>query len=93
MRVLDSVVLVAKEYDKTLLNVVGYTDSSGSDSYNLRLSQVRAGEVGNYLLAKGLPAKRVATLGRGEQDPIASNADAAGRAQNRRVEIILSPLQ
>lgn len=45
MRVLDSVVLVAKEYDKTQLNVVGYTDSSGSESYNLRLSQVRAGEL------------------------------------------------
>ncbi|QSX36717.1 OmpA family protein [Shewanella sedimentimangrovi] len=92
-RVLDSVVLVAKEYDKTLLNVEGHTDSSGSDSYNLRLSQVRASEVGNYLLTKGLPAKRVATEGKGEMEPIASNADAAGRAENRRVEIILSPLQ
>ncbi|MCE9850890.1 OmpA family protein [Shewanella chilikensis] len=92
MRVLDSVVLVAKEYDKTQLNVVGYTDSSGSESYNLRLSQVRASEVGNYLIRKGVSGQRVLTQGRGESSPIASNATPQGRAQNRRVEIILSPL-
>ena len=92
MRVLDSVVLVAKEYDKTQLNVVGYTDSSGSESYNLRLSQVRASEVGNYLIRKGVSGQRVLTQGRGEDSPIASNATPQGRAQNRRVEIILSPL-
>ncbi|MGI2898511.1 OmpA family protein [Shewanella algae] len=92
MRVLDSVVLVAKEYDKTQLNVVGYTDSSGSESYNLRLSQVRASEVGNYLIRKGVSGQRVLTQGRGEASPIASNATPQGRAQNRRVEIILSPL-
>ncbi|WP_335918922.1 OmpA family protein [Shewanella algae] len=92
MRVLDSVVLVAKEYDKTQLNVVGYTDSSGSESYNLRLSQVRASEVGNYLIRKGVSGQRVLTQGRGEAGPIASNATPQGRAQNRRVEIILSPL-
>ena len=92
MRVLDSVVLVAKEYDKTQLNVVGYTDSSGSESYNLRLSQVRASEVGNYLIRKGVSGQRVLTQGRGEARPIASNATPQGRAQNRRVEIIISPL-
>ncbi|WP_372870324.1 OmpA family protein [Shewanella sp.] len=92
MQVLDSVALVAKEYDKTRLNVLGYTDSSGAESYNLRLSQVRASEVGNYLLAKGLKANRVSTQGMGEASPIASNATAEGRAQNRRVEIVLTPL-
>ena len=91
MEVLDSVSLVAKEYDKTRLNVLGYTDSSGADSYNLRLSQVRASEVGNYLLGKGLKANRVSTQGMGEASPIASNSSAEGRAQNRRVEIVLTP--
>ncbi|MCL2918488.1 OmpA family protein [Shewanella litorisediminis] len=92
MQVLDSVALVAKEYSKTRLNVLGYTDSSGADSYNLRLSQVRASEVGNYLLSKGVAAARVSTQGMGEASPIASNATAEGRAQNRRVEIILTPI-
>ena len=90
-RVLNSVAVVAKEYSKTQLNVLGYTDSSGSDSYNLRLSQVRAGEVGNYLMSKGVASARVKSKGMGEASPIASNANAIGRAQNRRVEIVLTP--
>lgn len=90
-RVLNSVALVAKEYSKTQLNVLGYTDSSGSDSYNLRLSQVRASEVGNYLMSKGVASARVKSKGMGESSPIASNASAEGRAQNRRVEIVLTP--
>ncbi|MCE9687094.1 OmpA family lipoprotein [Shewanella sp. AS16] len=89
--VLHSVALVAKEYSKTQLNVLGYTDSSGSDSYNLRLSQVRANEVGSYLMQQGVAANRVRTQGMGESNPIASNGSAAGRAQNRRVEIVLTP--
>lgn len=90
-RVLNSVAVVAKEYSKTQLNVLGYTDSSGSDSYNLRLSQVRASEVGNYLMSKGVASARVKSKGMGEASPIASNANANGRAQNRRVEIVLIP--
>ncbi|MEI8616156.1 OmpA family protein [Shewanella sp. PP-He15 brown] len=90
-RVLNSVAVVAKEYSKTQLNVLGYTDSSGSDSYNLRLSQVRAGEVGNYLMSKGVASARVKSKGMGEASPIASNTNANGRAQNRRVEIVLTP--
>lgn len=90
--VLNSVVLVAKEYSKTQLNVLGYTDSSGSDSYNLRLSQVRASEVANYLTSKGLASSRVRSQGKGESSPIASNNSAEGRAQNRRVEIVLTPI-
>ncbi|GGY94810.1 MULTISPECIES: OmpA family protein [Shewanella] len=92
MQVLDSVALVAKEYPKTQLNIIGYTDSTGSESYNLRLSQVRASSVGNYLIQKGVAGQRVVTRGAGESNPIASNSNAAGRAQNRRVEIVLSPL-
>ncbi len=90
--VLNSVALVAKEYDQTQLNVLGYTDSSGSESYNLRLSKIRAIEVGNYLVAQKVEYARVKSEGIGEARPIATNSTAEGRAQNRRVEIILSPL-
>ncbi|MGI2260554.1 OmpA family protein [Shewanella sp. GXUN23E] len=93
MQVLNSVALVAKEYPKTRLNVLGYTDSSGSDSYNLRLSQVRAAEVSNYLARSGVDANRLSASGMGEASPIASNNTKEGRAQNRRVEIILTPIQ
>lgn len=90
--VLNSVALVAKEYDQTQLNVLGFTDSSGSESYNLKLSKVRAFEVGNYLVAQKVAHARVKSDGLGEARPIATNATAEGRAQNRRVEIVLSPL-
>lgn len=90
--VLNSVVLVAKEYDDTRLNVIGYTDSSGSDSYNLRLSQVRASEVAQYITSQNVNGSRVSSTGMGEASPIASNNTAEGRAQNRRVEIVLTPI-
>lgn len=90
-QVLNSVALVAKEYNKTQLNIIGYTDSTGSDSYNLRLSQVRAGEVGNYLMSQGVASARIKSTGVGKASPIATNATAEGRAQNRRVEIVLTP--
>ncbi|MFQ6372919.1 OmpA family protein [Shewanella sp. YIC-542] len=92
MQVLDSVAMVAKEYPKTQLNVIGHTDSSGSAAYNLRLSQVRASSVGNYLIQRGVAGQRVVMQGAGEAHPVADNRNAAGRAQNRRVEIVLSPL-
>ena len=91
MNALHNVALVAKEYDKTMLNVYGFTDSTGSESYNLRLSQVRAGEVSNYLIRDGVTANRVISKGMGEAHPIASNKTTQGRAENRRVEIVLSP--
>ncbi|MBB1268134.1 OmpA family protein [Shewanella sp. SR44-3] len=90
--VLSSVALVAKEYSDTRLNITGYTDSTGSESYNLRLSQVRANEVGQYLMLQKVAANRVSSFGRGEASPVADNGSPAGRAQNRRVEIILSPM-
>ncbi|WP_028774933.1 OmpA family protein [Shewanella waksmanii] len=91
-RVLTSVALVAKEYDETQLNVMGFTDSSGAESYNLRLSQVRASEVANFLMAQQVASHRIASHGMGESRPVASNDTKEGRAQNRRVEIVLSPL-
>ncbi|MCG9721263.1 OmpA family protein [Shewanella sp. Isolate7] len=90
--VLDSVALVAKEYDETMLNIMGFTDSSGSESYNLRLSQVRAAKVANYLMSREIENQRISSIGMGESRPIADNSTQQGRAQNRRVEIVLSPM-
>lgn len=92
LEVMHSVTLVLNEYDKTIIEVMGHTDSSGSDAYNLGLSQRRARSVGNHLASKGINPTRVLTEGFGEQYPIATNDTAEGRAQNRRVELRLSPL-
>lgn len=88
-KVLDSVALVAKEYDKTKLQIVGYTDSTGNDKINIPLSQRRALAVANYLALRGVAAERLNAYGAGAQNPIASNATEEGKAQNRRVEIML----
>lgn len=90
--VLDSVALVLDEYDQTLIEVVGHTDSSGSDAYNQLLSERRADAVGNHLIRSGVLPKRVAVAGYGERFPIASNDTSEGRAANRRVELTLVPL-
>lgn len=87
--VLDSVAKVAKEYNQTSLQVIGYTDSTGNDSINIPLSQRRAVAVSQYLQLRGVSAGRINAMGLGAQNPIASNASAAGREQNRRVEIYL----
>jgi len=89
---LVSVGLVLKKFDKTLIDVYGFTDSSGSDEYNLKLSNDRAVSVATVLANQGVNQQRFYITGKGEEDPIASNATEAGRAQNRRVEIMLSPL-
>lgn len=90
--VLNSVAIVLKEYNQTLIDVTGHTDSTGSDQYNLELSQKRASSVANYLMAQGLDARRFYIVGAGESQPIATNDTPEGREQNRRVEIRLSPL-
>lgn len=87
--VLDSVAKVAKEYNKTALQIVGYTDSTGNDSINIPLSQRRAASVSQYMQLRGIPVTRISAMGLGAQNPIADNATAAGREQNRRVEIYL----
>jgi outer membrane protein OmpA-like peptidoglycan-associated protein len=89
---LISVGLVLRKFDKTLVDVYGYTDSTGSDAYNQELSQQRAVSVATVLAGQGVVQGRFYITGRGEEDPIASNANEAGRAQNRRVEIMLSPI-
>lgn len=90
--VLNSVVLVLNEFDKTIIDVYGHTDSVGSDTYNQTLSERRAASVGQYLMSQGVDSRRVATQGFGETRPIASNDNEAGRQQNRRVELQLTPL-
>ena len=85
--VLDNAVATLKEWGDGMVLVAGYTDSVGSKSYNLRLSKLRADAVKNYLVKHGIPAARLETKGFGEADPIASNKTAAGRYQNRRVEL------
>lgn len=91
--VLDSVAKVLKEYDKTNVNIVGYTDSTGSAAYNNTLSQKRAAAVSTYLINRGVAVSRIYAIGMGASNPIASNSTAAGREQNRRVEITLTALQ
>jgi outer membrane protein OmpA-like peptidoglycan-associated protein len=78
-------------YPDTTVQVIGHTDNTGSAAYNQDLSQRRAVSVASVLVANGVPNFRVAALGRGEDQPIASNLSEAGRAQNRRVEIIIRP--
>ena len=90
--VLNSVAVVLKKYDKTLIDVVGYTDSTGPLDLNMRLSQDRANSVAAYLQSQGVLATRIATQGMGPQNPIASNDTPDGRQANRRVELILRPL-
>ncbi|HDS9502229.1 TPA: OmpA family lipoprotein [Klebsiella pneumoniae] len=90
---LTGVAMVLKEYEKTAVNVVGYTDSTGSKDLNMRLSQQRADSVASALITQGVAANRIRTTGMGPANPIASNSTAEGKAQNRRVEITLSPLQ
>ncbi len=87
--VLSSVSKVIKEYSKTLVEVSGYTDNTGSSAYNNTLSLQRANAVSNYLRINGISANRLLVNGFGSKNPIASNATAQGRAENRRVEIVL----
>jgi len=90
---LESVGLVLKEYDKTIIQIEGHTDSSGSDSYNQLLSEKRAASVRDFLLNQGIEPNRTRAVGYGERYPVASNDTAAGREQNRRVELTLVPMQ
>jgi outer membrane protein OmpA-like peptidoglycan-associated protein len=90
--VLDSVALVLEEYDKTVVEVAGHTDATGSEEHNLALSRDRASSVATYLRNRGVYEKRLLALGFGEAEPIASNDTPEGREANRRVEITLLPL-
>ena len=91
--VLASVAKVIKEYNKTKVQIIGYTDSTGSVATNNALSLRRANAVSNFLRLHGVDINRIIVDGLGPQNPIATNATAAGREQNRRVEITLISMQ
>jgi outer membrane protein OmpA-like peptidoglycan-associated protein len=88
---LGSVAKVLKKYNQTLVDVAGHTDSDGADDYNLALSQRRANSVAAYLVSQGIVAGRLMVVGYGETRPVAPNTTAAGKAENRRVEIQIQP--
>ena len=77
------------EYPNTDVVIAGHTDATGSDEYNLALSERRAEAAAIYLLQNGIPAERLSTVGYGESQPIADNESALGRQQNRRVEVAI----
>ena len=91
-KVLDSVALVLNEYDKTYVDVIGHTDSTGALQYNQTLSEARASSVARYLESQKVVSQRIITRGVGPAQPIASNYTPDGRTLNRRVEIVLTPL-
>ena len=90
--VLTSVGKVLTEFDQTVVEVAGHTDSTGSDSYNQALSERRAGSVSQYLQSQGIDGRRLITIGLGESMPVADNTTNAGRQANRRVEITMVPV-
>ena len=91
-RTLDQVADTLSQYNQTFVDVYGFTDSTGSESYNQQLSERRAVSVADYLAAHGVQAARIGTRGFGESNPVASNDTEAGRAANRRVEIKIVPI-
>lgn len=89
---MDKLADVVVRYNKTALTVVGHTDNVGSDSYNQKLSEQRALSVARYLEGKRVHSMRLATSGKGESQPLASNNSESGRQANRRVEIYVEPV-
>lgn len=88
---LSHLTALLKKYPKTRVTVNGYTDSSGSEAHNLKLSESRAAAVKHALVSDGIPASRVVSSGLGETQFVASNATEAGRERNRRICIVITP--
>ena len=88
---LDRVAQVLATYPQTTIFVAGHTDSTGSEEYNLQLSQRRADSVKNALIQRGVAAQRITAVGYGEGQPVGNNATEFGRQQNRRVEVRINP--
>ena len=89
---MDKIAKIVNKYGKTQLMIVGHTDSTGTRAYNQKLSEQRAASVMSYLQNQGVIPQRLSAYGMGPDKPLASNATEAGRAQNRRVEIIIEPI-
>lgn len=90
-RDLNSVAGNLQAYPNSTIQIVGHTDSDGDAAFNQQLSERRANSVADVLLDAGVPFSRIQTFGRGESQPVASNLDPGGKAQNRRVEIVILP--
>ena len=90
--VLNSVSKVLVEFDQTVVEVAGHTDSTGSDSYNQALSERRSSSVARYLQSQDINPQRLISIGLGETMPVADNNTASGRQLNRRVEITMVPV-
>lgn len=88
---IDRVAQILNKYPDTTIKVIGYTDSTGADAYNLTLSEQRAAAVKNALQVKGVSASRMTALGMGKSNPIADNSTPEGRQLNRRVTIVIEP--
>ena len=91
--VLNNLGATLNQYPQTRIQIAGHTDDVGSDASNMQLSQARASSVRSYLASVGVDAARMQAVGYGESRPIADNSTDYGRAQNRRVEITLIPIQ
>jgi outer membrane protein OmpA-like peptidoglycan-associated protein len=92
MQVLDQLAQSVRHYPNTLIRIEGHADATGNAQFNQTLSENRAHAVASYLMQHGVDPKRIEAIGFGSTRPIASNATPEGRAQNRRVEILLIPL-
>ena len=90
--VLNSVSKVLREFDQTVVEVAGHTDSTGSEAYNQTLSERRSSTVSQYLQSRKISSQRLITIGLGESMPLADNSQEIGRQSNRRVEITMVPL-
>jgi outer membrane protein OmpA-like peptidoglycan-associated protein len=91
--VLDQVAATLGEFNQTVIEVAGHTDSTGSRAYNMTLSERRAGSVVSYLSGRGIARERMIAVGAGPDHPVDTNETAEGRAQNRRVEITIVPVE
>jgi len=91
--VLDKVAATLGEFDQTVIEVAGHTDSTGSRAYNMSLSERRAGSVVSYLSSRGVARERMISVGAGPDHPVDTNDTPEGRAQNRRVEITIVPVE
>ncbi|WP_156508817.1 OmpA family protein, partial [Oleiphilus sp. HI0132] len=92
-KIIHSVSLVLKEFDKTAIEITGHTDSTGALSFNQTLSEQRANSVKYALQTRGIASGRIHSSGKGPRFPVASNDTAEGRQANRRVELKLLPLE
>jgi outer membrane protein OmpA-like peptidoglycan-associated protein len=91
--ILDKVSGTLAEYGDTVIEVAGHTDSNGAAAYNQTLSEQRAQSVASYLTTHGVKQQRLIVVGAGEDHPVASNTTPEGRAQNRRVELTIVPVE